>query len=400
MAADLSLEDLVLILELQKADIAQLSAARKGKSTSPNQEEVAFDVYHEELARLARLYDDDNIAHSIAAAIATDTPILEALLEEERLAREDHELALRLAADEPDSDDDYAVSYRSAAPSDPIASTSAGPSYLRSLETFSPKETATCVICMEDFKPSETIPVYCSLKHRYCRGCLRDLFLAAAKDESLFPPRCDGSVIPLSFVQPHLSIEELANYRSRMREYSVVDRFYCANASCSAFLGPACPVRVSAQCDRCGQMTCRACKAPWHGAFGLCGASADDEAARVPERDHQCKRCPRCRRMIDLATGCWHVTCRCRHEFCFLCLAQWKTCTCEIWDERRLYREAHRDIAHGEEGGDVDRDDEALDRMLQGIECRHARFRRKGGSRPALAAISSFASAAAVIGEA
>ncbi|BGP30542.1 hypothetical protein JCM10296v2_002297 [Rhodotorula toruloides] len=227
MTADLSLEDAFLILELQKADIAQLSTARKGKSTSPNQEVVVL------------MSTTRSSLGFIAAATATDATILEALLEEERLARQDHELALRLAANDHDSDDDDAVSYRSAAPLHLVASTStAGPSYPRSLETCSLKEAATCVICMEDFKSSETIPVYCRLNHRYCRACLRDLFLAAAKDESLFPPRCDGSVIPISLVQPHLSHDELANHYARMREYTTANRLYCVATFSSSFPSP------------------------------------------------------------------------------------------------------------------------------------------------------------------
>jgi hypothetical protein len=28
--------------------------------------------------------------------------------------------------------------------------------------------------------------------------------------------------------------------------------------------------------------------------------------------------------------------CRCQHEFCYLCLAKWKTCKCPAWDERNI----------------------------------------------------------------
>ncbi|BGP23238.1 hypothetical protein JCM10295v2_002132 [Rhodotorula toruloides] len=372
MAADFSFspEDALLILELQEADIAELSASRKGKSFGSD-EDQALKLYHDELARLAQVYEDDKVARSIAAAVATDAPVLEALLEEERQAREDRQLALRLEAEENASGDDTESVYQSARQSGRAASTStAGPSFSSTMEPFSPKQTATCVICMGDFKSIEVITVNCRLSHRYCRGCLRDLFLAAAKDESLFPPRCDGSVIPISLVQPYLSHDELANYYARMREYTTVNRLYCSNSTCSTFLGPAQPVTTGVQCNKCTHATCSACKAPWHGPFGLCGASADDEAARVLERDHQCKRCPRCQRMIDLDTGCWHVTCRCRHEFCFLCLADWKTCNCVLWDETRLYREAQRDVEQRGHGEVVGRGavQEAMERRVQEVE--------------------------------
>jgi len=28
--------------------------------------------------------------------------------------------------------------------------------------------------------------------------------------------------------------------------------------------------------------------------------------------------------------------CRCQYEFCYTCLARWRTCKCPLWDERRI----------------------------------------------------------------
>jgi hypothetical protein len=30
------------------------------------------------------------------------------------------------------------------------------------------------------------------------------------------------------------------------------------------------------------------------------------------------------------------TSCRCRHEFCYLCVAMWKTCKCPLWHERNI----------------------------------------------------------------
>jgi hypothetical protein len=40
--------------------------------------------------------------------------------------------------------------------------------------------------------------------------------------------------------------------------------------------------------------------------------------------------------MIELAHGCYHMTCLCKAEFCYLCQKMWKTCACTQWDEGRL----------------------------------------------------------------
>lgn len=42
--------------------------------------------------------------------------------------------------------------------------------------------------------------------------------------------------------------------------------------------------------------------------------------------------------------GCYHMTCRCKTEFCYLCKATWKTCRCVQWDERRLFRVAEERV--------------------------------------------------------
>jgi hypothetical protein len=53
--------------------------------------------------------------------------------------------------------------------------------------------------------------------------------------------------------------------------------------------------------------------------------------------DKEWKQCPSCRRMIELAEGCNHMTCVCGTEFCYLCAALWRggraTCECPLFDD-------------------------------------------------------------------
>ncbi|KAF2806991.1 uncharacterized protein BDZ99DRAFT_537988 [Mytilinidion resinicola] len=47
-------------------------------------------------------------------------------------------------------------------------------------------------------------------------------------------------------------------------------------------------------------------------------------------------QCRSCKHMVELETGCYHMTCRCGAQFCYLCGSTWKTCSCPQFEERGL----------------------------------------------------------------
>jgi hypothetical protein len=114
-----------------------------------------------------------------------------------------------------------------------------------------------------------------------------------------------------------------------------VDRVYCHLKTCSEFLGPATATRGNLACPKCMSRTCSLCKAATHGMFIPCKNAQDEEVLALGEQKGW-KRCPACHTLIELAHGCYHMTCRCRKEFCYLCAETWKTCACTHWDEDRL----------------------------------------------------------------
>ncbi len=36
-----------------------------------------------------------------------------------------------------------------------------------------------------------------------------------------------------------------------------------------------------------------------------------------------CRRCYKCRTLVELTHGCSHITCRCKAQFCYICGAVW-----------------------------------------------------------------------------
>ncbi|KAM5533558.1 hypothetical protein V8D89_012774 [Ganoderma adspersum] len=196
-----------------------------------------------------------------------------------------------------------------------------------------------CVTCMDRIHgPSIRAP--CG--HYYDVGCMGQLFETATKDESLFPPSCCRRPIPLTSVWGHLSDRLQSTFEEKRKEFTVQNRVYCAKPSCSRFL--------AAQQDRshtlrdqpsrkcpapgCGTITCLRCKNEVKpGSKHLCADSEVDKSALKLAKDVGWARCPGCATMIEHNRGCYHMTCRCKAQFCYRCSARWKTCACPQWEE-------------------------------------------------------------------
>ncbi|KAF9937907.1 hypothetical protein BGZ67_000741 [Mortierella alpina] len=48
--------------------------------------------------------------------------------------------------------------------------------------------------------------------------------------------------------------------------------------------------------------------------------------------------CDRCGAVVERVSGCVHMTCLCRNEFCYTCMKVWQTCTCDIYPAEELNR--------------------------------------------------------------
>lgn len=145
------------------------------------------------------------------------------------------------------------------------------------------------------------------LDHHSHPSCLREAFLLATRNESLHPPRCNGTAIPLSLARPHLSLAEQEVYERKTVEFGTFSRVYCSKVACEEFLGSTSDASVALKCGKCGTTTCGVCRASWHGETGVCGAAKDEEVVAVLARDFKYQRCPSCRRVVERASGCPHM---------------------------------------------------------------------------------------------
>lgn len=80
------------------------------------------------------------------------------------------------------------------------------------------------------------------------------------------------------------------------------------------------------RCHECRQCTCFTHRCPWHSGR-TCeqydrDASASEEVALLQNLEgSNFRRCPKCGHGIEKNKGCSHMTCRCKYEFCWHCMA-------------------------------------------------------------------------------
>ncbi|ENH70770.1 Putative E3 ubiquitin-protein ligase ARI10, partial [Fusarium oxysporum f. sp. cubense race 1] len=228
-------------------------------------------------------------------------------------------------------------------------------------------ETKECLYCSDEFPIDMIFEAPCS--HAMCQPCLIRSIRTAIKDESLFPPKCCGQAIPVDTTNTFIPEELLTECDNKREEYETTNRTYCSDKACSEFI----PLRTIeagiARCTRCETRTCLNCLSEAHE--GTC--TDDPESQRVIRlaEEHGWRRCEQCKNMVELTHGCFHISCRCGHQFCYLCGRQWKTCNCPQWDERRLMAQAG-ELAAARARAPAPA---PVARPVQPLGCRHRNYR-------------------------
>jgi len=199
-----------------------------------------------------------------------------------------------------------------------------------------------CISCFDECAKADLVRLACS--HNYCKQCARELILNATKTESAFPPKCCLTEIPFKTVLGCLDNKQRDEYKGKAAEYAIPagHRWYCPEPRCSKWIRPEKlhrERRSQQTCPHCKSKICSICRSLAHDGNEDCPQDFGLESTLEVAESEGWRRCYSCRTMVELTTGCRHITCRCGAEFCYVCNARWRTCRCTEADKERRIAE-------------------------------------------------------------
>lgn len=317
-----------VILELLLEDLNYLEDRQKGKETAGRYTDLglAVDYMKKDVLSSQISMRDRILAHSTSFAVASDMNLLSSIQHQERVADQDHQLALALnhgraipardpsltgeydPASVDENDDAVSVAMRDLMTRVTLKEESdngEGPSRAASFHRPAAPRTV-CVSCLEN---CDAMLFVSQCGHEFCLDCTRRMFLGSIQDEELYPPRCCGNVIPPGVALRVLHYQELRDFSERALEWSAKDRLYCADPACSKFIPPFAIKDDHGTCPQCRQQTHLPCRSLMHPGVD-CPMDEDLPMVLEMAEVEGWKRCSRCRTMVELRQGCNHITCR------------------------------------------------------------------------------------------
>jgi E3 ubiquitin-protein ligase RNF144 len=331
-----------LAIQLQLDDIDDLLDSLYDSIDLPDGDaRTGFEMMRTDLQQQLQIFEGQVLTLKILREEHDSRVAFSRLLEEERQAASDHQLAMRLAGlavsdPEVKRGETYEASLRSVsddgsdeqwemakelyaavferevgypAPINGIRTTKASEVKSTSKSTVLGSETLTkCCVCMEIVPSKNTLTLACQPEaHTYCRPCLVDLFTSALTNTTLFPPRCCKIPIPLDTCRALLPRKLVKDFDLKVEELATPNPTYCANAECSKFIRPKDIKAETGTCVFCEEKTCVRCKCAGHDK-SLCPSDPHVQLLMDVAKRSKWQQCTKCKNMVELATGCFHMT--------------------------------------------------------------------------------------------
>lgn len=166
--------------------------------------------------------------------------------------------------------------------------------------------------------------------HAFHGECLRE-YLQMQINESKFPlcclmPECKEQ-ITVSDLRLILPPETFYKFEQRSLAQAIdfmPDLSWCPTPDCN-FAYVKDPRSSAFYCPNCLKRYCTACSQQAHPGLTCDENKVNNEHTENDDKflehvqNSQYKQCPKCKFWVSRVEGCHHMTCRCRHEFCYVC---------------------------------------------------------------------------------
>ncbi|KAM7213806.1 hypothetical protein V8F06_010802 [Rhypophila decipiens] len=185
----------------------------------------------------------------------------------------------------------------------------------------------------------------CSHEIDFCTGCLDRHIKAKLDDDGR--AGCEKIACPGADCRRPLDYEEIRLY-AKDETFATYDQYlnlnalsqfpnfrWCLKAGCHN--GQLYELRDGTdvpeggpliQCGECDFQMCYTHSVPWHKGQNCKQYTSDrmDPNSDLSRAwiDSNTKKCPSCKTCINKGNACFHMTCNCGFEFCWICLADWK----------------------------------------------------------------------------
>ncbi|KAG0615783.1 hypothetical protein M758_5G066800 [Ceratodon purpureus] len=213
-----------------------------------------------------------------------------------------------------------------------------------------------CGICAE-MKPSHSFISTKDCAHKYCTGCCKqhaNVKILSGSSQIICPhPDCRHN-FDIVQCRALLSLKQFDILNTRLTEAAIPvgQKVFCPFQDCSLLMEKSESSKSArntfAACYSCHRGFCLECKVPWHANMS-CGEyrtyienrkQGGDQKLRDLATEKKWQVCPNYELVVELMSGCYHITCRCKTEFCYLCQKRWEnkkpSCKCKLWDERNI----------------------------------------------------------------
>jgi len=206
-----------------------------------------------------------------------------------------------------------------------------------------------CDLCFEDKKEHEFCTLSCCGHNASCSDCLAEMMNVSLKEKTTAQILCpnrdclraisEQNVRNITHSHPdiHKTYLDVSD-----QEWLAKNTKHCPTPDCSfAFMNDQ-EVQQSFKCPQCSHTYCSNCLKS-HSTKMTCTQAEEDlkltgNKTRAEQADNEWKRqnskkCPQCRADIQKNEGCNHMTCKCRYQFCWVCLGPWnpKLCNCPMF---------------------------------------------------------------------